>query len=112
MKTTWVKYIGFFGFFGLLGFYNHVLFNMFWLFFAFANYRKVRHDEMFERAVNLACRNAFVITLLFLFIVLPIEILFPNHTMKELDIAIIFGTMLLTFQFSLYYYDRSIEEEV
>lgn len=112
MKTTWVRYLGFVGILGVLGFYETQLFNMFWFFLCFRNYRMVRHDEMFENIVNKSCRNAFVATLLLLLVFLPIEILFSSYWLKELDAAILFGCLFSTFQFSLYYYDKNIEEEI
>ena len=32
-----------------------------------------------------------------------IEMLFPNPTLQEIDIALIFGTLILTFGFSMFF---------
>ncbi|KEK23281.1 DUF3796 domain-containing protein [Bacillus gaemokensis] len=110
MKTTWIKYVGFLGFFGFLGFHEKGMFTMFMFFSFFTTYRKVRHDELFEQIVNKACRNAFIVTALVTTIFVFTEILFPNPTLQELDIAIIFGLLILTFCFSIYFYDKPIDE--
>lgn len=39
-----------------------------------------------------------------------IEMLFPNPTLQEIDIALIFGTLILTFGFSIFFYDKPIDE--
>ena len=65
----------------------------------FTSYRTVQHDELFEQIVNKSCRNAFIVTLLTTAIIIFIEMLFPNSTLQEIDIALIFGTLILTFGF-------------
>ncbi len=65
---------------------------------------------LFLYVVNKTCRNAFIITLLATAILVFIEMLFPNPTLQEVDIAIIFGLLVLTFGFSLYFYDTPINE--
>ena len=65
----------------------------------FTSYRTVQHDELFEQIVNKSCRNAFIVTLLTTAIIMFIEMLFPNPVLQEIDIALIFGTLILTFGF-------------
>ncbi|MED1410915.1 MULTISPECIES: DUF3796 domain-containing protein [Bacillus] len=111
MKTTWIKYLGFLGLFGFLGFfYEKGLFTMFCFFSFFTTYRKVHHDELFEQIVNKSCRNAFIVTLLTTAIIMFTEMLFPNPVLQEIDIAIIFGTLILTFGFSIFFYDKPVDE--
>lgn len=110
MKTTWIKYLGFLGFFGFLGFLRQriVYYVLFLLFFT--TYRTVQHDELFEQIVNKSCRNAFIVTLLTTAIIMFIEMLFPNPALQEIDIALIFGTLILTFGFSMFFYDKPVDE--
>ncbi|PEV47132.1 hypothetical protein COK37_01155 [Bacillus thuringiensis] len=111
MKTTWIKYLGFLGYFGFLGFfYEKGLFTMFCFFSFFTSYRTVQHDELFEQIVNKSCRNAFIVTLLTTAIIIFIEMLFPNPALQEIDIALIFGTLILTFGFSMFFYDKPVDE--
>ena len=109
MKTTWIKYLGFLGFFGFLGFYEKDCLLCFFL-FLFTSYRTVQHDELFEQIVNKSCRNAFIVTLLTTAIIMFIEMLFPNPVLQEIDIALIFGTLILTFGFSMFFYDKPVDE--
>ena len=76
---------------------------MFCFFSFFTTYRTVQHDELFEQIVNKSCRNAFIVTLLTTAIILFIEMLFPNPVLQEIDIALIFGTLILTFGFSMFF---------
>ena len=76
----------------------------------FTSYRTVQHDELFEQIVNKSCRNAFIVTLLTTAIILFIEMLFPNPALQEIDIALIFGTLILTFGFSMFFYDKPVDE--
>ena len=69
----------------------------------FTSYRTVQHDELFEQIVNKSCRNAFIVTLLTTAIIMFIEMLFPNPVLQEIDIALIFGTLILTFGFSMFF---------
>ncbi len=55
-------------------------------------------------------RNAFIVTLLTTAIILFIEMLFPNPTLQEIDIAVIFATLILTFGFSMFFYDKPVDE--
>lgn len=43
-------------------------------------------------------------------IIMFIEMLFPNTTLQEIDIALIFGTLILTFVFSMFFYDKPVDE--
>ena len=76
----------------------------------FTSYRTVQHDELFEQIVNKSCRNAFIVTLLTTAIIMFIEMLFPNPVLQEIDIALIFGTLILTFGFSMFFYDKPVDE--
>lgn len=76
----------------------------------FTSYRTVQHDELFEQIVNKSCRNAFIVTLLTTAIIMFIEMLFPNPALQEIDIALIFGTLILTFGFSMFFYDKPVDE--
>lgn len=39
-----------------------------------------------------------------------IEMLFPNPVLQEIDIALIFSTLILTFGFSMFFYDKPVDE--
>lgn len=82
---------------------------MFCFFSFFTSYRTVQHDELFEQIVNKSCRNAFIVTLLTTAIIIFIEMLFPNSTLQEIDIALIFGT-LIYIRFFYVLYDKPVDE--
>jgi hypothetical protein len=107
MKVTWVKKLGYLGFLGFLGFYKAPLFMFFQFFWAFYWFKKMKHDELFEKHVNHACRNAFVLTLLVASCFIAMTVALPSLHIQGLAIGITFTVLIFTFMLSLAYYERN-----
>lgn len=63
-----------------------------------------------KSSINRAVMPLSLVTLLTTAIIMFIEMLIPNLTLQEIDIALIFGTLILTFGFSMFFYDKPVDE--
>ncbi len=107
MKTTWLKYLGLLGFLGLLGiFTSNIGFLGFLGFFAFFAHGKVIQDERLEANVNRAARNAFIVSVVFFVIAMVVAVVTSDMSLFIYAFAVNFALLLVTFSFSLTYYER------
>jgi len=105
----WLKYLGFLGFLGLLGIFTgnlafYGLFNFFG-FWGLAN-RKQKSDELLISNIAKAGRNAFFASLVAVSLTIAVLSVFKTLEAAEISIAVVFTTQLLTFIFSLNYYEK------
>jgi hypothetical protein len=112
MKSSWVKYLGFLGMLGILGiFTDNIGFYGFFGFFSFFVYCKIIRDERLEANVNRAARNAFVVAIPVFVIATVIAGIMKDLIVFSYAFIALFVLQLVTFSFSLKFYERELKEE-
>lgn len=105
----WLKYLGFLGFLGLLGLLtgNHAFYGIFnfFGFWSLAN-RKQKSDELLVLNTARAGRNAFLASMIAIFLTIAVLSFFKTLEAAEISIAVIFTVQLLTFIISLNCYEK------
>ena len=104
-----LKYLGFLGFLGLLGlFTGNLAFYGFFNFFGFwgLSNRQQKSDELLKSNTAKAGLNAFVISMVGLSLTIAILSFFKPLEAAAISIAVVFTAQLLTFIFSLNYYEK------
>ena len=104
----WSKYLGFLGFLGLLGlFTGHLaLYGLFNLFGFWSLTSKQKNDELLALNTARAGRNAFVVSMITIFLTVAAISVFKSLPAVEIAIGISFTAQLLTFIISLNIYER------
>jgi len=105
----WLKYLGFLGFLGLLGlFTSNLAFLGFFNFFGFwgLSNRKQKSDELLISNTARAGLSAFVVSMVALSLTVVILSFFKTLQAAAISIAVVFTAQLLTFIFSLNYYEK------
>jgi len=112
MKSSWLKYLGFLGMLGVLGiFTDNIGFYGFFGFFGFFIYSKVIKDERLEANINKAARNAFVVAVPIFVIATVIAGIMKDLSVYSYAFIVLFILQLLTFSFSLKFYEKELREE-
>jgi len=112
MRSSWLKYLGFLGMLGVLGiFTDNIGFYGFFGFFGFFVYSKVINDERLEANVNRAARNAFVVAIPVFVIATVIAGIMKDLSVYSYAFIALFILQLLTFSFSLKFYEKELREE-
>lgn len=112
MKSSWLKYLGFLGMHGVLGIItDNIGFYGFFGFFGFFFYSKVINDERLEANVNGAARNAFVVAIPVFVIATVITGIMKDLSVYSYAFIALFILQLLTFSFSLKFYEKELREE-
>ncbi len=107
MKSSWLKYLGFLGFLGFLGLVtNNIGFYGFFGFFGFFSYTRILNDERLEININKSARNAFIVSMTVFVIAMVIAGLMEDFSVYAYAFIVLFILQILTFSFSLKYYDR------
>lgn len=112
MKSSWLKYLGFLGMLGVLGiFTDNIGFYGFFGFFGFFFYGRVINDERLETNVNKSARNAFIVALPVFVIATVIAGILKDLMVYSYAFIALFILQLLTFSFSLKFYEKELKEE-
>ncbi len=107
MKKNKLRYLGFLGLLGLLGLVtgNYGFFGFFG-FFAFFGAAFAKTDELLRKNINRAGLNGFVVATLGLVISMVIITSLEALEAAALLIAFTFVISILTFTFSLHFYEK------
>lgn len=104
---NWLQYIAFLGLIGLLGIFTpNAGFIGFFGFFGFFNFRNIIFDERFEANVNKACKNTFVISIVLYALITVLATLTTYTKFYAYAFPISFALQIITFSFSLKYYEN------
>ncbi len=107
MRKSWLRYFGFLGFLSLLSlFTSNIGYLGFLGFLAFFFQGMVVRDERLEANLNMAARNAFVISVLVYVIATIIVALTSNKSIFIYAFALNFALSILTFSISFQIYER------
>jgi len=103
-----LRYFGFLGFLGLLGLItgNPGFYGLFNFFGLWALSSRQKNDELLKSNTAKAGLNAFVISMVGLFLTIAILSFFKTLEAAEISIAVVFTAQLLTFIFSFNYYEK------
>ncbi|MFT4304270.1 MAG: DUF3796 domain-containing protein [Candidatus Woesearchaeota archaeon] len=107
MKKNKLSLLGLLGLVGLLGIptQNYGLFGFFG-FFGFLALAGIKNDEMLKENISKAGRNAFVVSTIAVAITMILLTTFENLGITAIMIAVTFVAQILTFSFSLSFYER------
>ena len=107
MKSSWLKYLGFLGLIGFLGiFTDNIGFLGFFGFFGFFSYVKVLSDERLEANINKSARNAFFVSAPVFVVAAILAGIMKDLLVYSYAFIVVFILQLLTFSFSLKFYDK------
>jgi hypothetical protein len=107
-QKTWLRYLGFLGLLGLLSLItDNTGFAGFFGFFGFFGFSTITPDERFQSNVNKAAKNAFIPSILGFAITTTYVTLSRNVLGFAAGFALTFAVQILTFSFSLQYYESS-----
>ncbi|MDD5127508.1 MAG: DUF3796 domain-containing protein [Dehalococcoidales bacterium] len=106
-----LKYLGFLGFLGLLGLFTGIpgfygFFNFFGLWGLSNHLAKQKSDELLASNTARAGRNAFVVSMVGLSLTIAALAFFKTLEVAGTSVAVVFTAQLLTFIFSLTYYEK------
>ena len=103
-----LRYLGFLGFLGLLGLTGNYAFYGLFNFFGFwgLSNRKQKSDELLISNTARAGLNAFLASLVAVSLTIAILSFFKTLEAAAISIAVVFTAQLLTFIFSLNYYEK------
>ncbi len=107
MKKNKLRYLGFLGLLGLLGLVtgNYGFFGFFG-FFAFFGAAFAKTDELLRKNINRAGLNGFVVAMLGLVVSMVVITSLEALEAAALLIAFTFVASILTFTFSLHFYEK------
>jgi hypothetical protein len=108
MKTRSLRFLGFLGFLGLLGLFtgNPGFYGLFNLFGFWAISRNKKSDELLKLNVARAGLNAFGVSLVALSLTIAILSFIKTIEAAAICVAAVFMAQLLTFIFSLNYFEN------
>lgn len=108
MKTNRLALLGLLGLIGLIGIptQNYGLFGFFG-FFGFLSLFGIKNDEMLKENVMKASRNGFVVSVIGVATTIALLTTFENISIGVIMIAVTFVAQILTFSFSLSFYESN-----
>jgi hypothetical protein len=107
MKKNKLAYLGLLGLLGLIGIPTgqYALFGFFG-FLGFLSLLRTKNDELLQENIAKAAANGFVISTIGLAITMTLVATFESITVAMFGIAITFVTQILTYAFSLSWYEN------
>ncbi len=108
MKASWLRYFGFLGFLGLLGLFtgNPGFYGLFNFFGLWGISGKKKSDELLKLNVARAGLNAFVVSLVGMCLTIAVLSFIKTMQAAAICVAAVFMAQLLTFIFSLNYFEN------
>ncbi|MGF7185408.1 fatty acid desaturase [Desulfitispora alkaliphila] len=107
MKKNKLRYLGLLGLLGLGGLFtgNYGMFGFFG-FFAFFGPAWKQNDELLRFNTNRAALNAFVVSMVVAVAAIVTVSIYQSFEVAVMFLSLIFVVKILTFTFSLMYYER------
>ncbi|MFT4244005.1 MAG: DUF3796 domain-containing protein [Candidatus Woesearchaeota archaeon] len=107
IKKNKMALLGFLGLLGLLGIptQHYALFGFFGFFGFFALFT-VKNDELLKENIRRASTNGFVVSLIGLSITMALVAIFESIDTTMIGIAVTFVAQILTYSFSIGFYER------
>lgn len=107
MKKNKLAYLGLLGLIGLLGIPtgNYGLFGFFGL-FGFLGLLRTKNDELLEQNIGKAASNAFMVSVVALAATMALVATLETVAVAMIGIAVTFVAQILTYTFSISYYER------
>ncbi len=107
MKKGKLRFLGLLGMIGFAGLFtgNYGLFGFFG-FFAFFGPAFKQQDELLQLNLRRAAMNAFAVSMVTLVLAMVIVSIYKSFQAAVIFLALVFALQILTFTFSLMYYER------
>lgn len=107
MKKNKLAYLGILGLLGLIGIPTgqYALFGFFG-FFGFLSLLRTKNDELLEVNISKAATNGFIISTIGLAVTIVLVATLETITVAMIGIAAIFVTQMLTYTFTLSWYEK------